>query len=131
MNNIQNLLAECSASGVTLGLKENKLVVQGRNASVKKLVKRIKRHKPAIMRQLVINAVAEMETDDIQYLSNIAFTDRYQKLMRAYHNNIIDTATRDEGLSFLLDLWRPEQTTDNDNADAGEDSGITKHACGQ
>jgi len=89
---------------------EKELSIRGPKAKLTRdLVKKIRKNKPAILRQLVVNHVVRDYGDDMtKYLNHDQFTERYVYLTHAHRAGVINDDTMDQGLDFLLALWQPE-----------------------
>jgi hypothetical protein len=109
--NAQAIIEQCRQDGINLSLVDEKeLSIEGPKAKLTRdLVKKIRKNKPAILRQLVVNHVVRDYGDDMtKYLNHEQFTERYVYLTHAYRAGVIDASTLDQGLDFLLALWRPD-----------------------
>lgn len=110
MNTAVELLEQLANSGVAVKVDGGQLLIDdpGRNIS-NDLRSTLREHKADVMKQIVINQVAAWSADGLRLFNDQEFTDRLLILQRAHRNGVIDEATVDQGLGFLLDNWKGNQ----------------------
>jgi len=104
-----NIFSELS---ITADLENGKLKIKGLSKlhpdEARKAVEYAKTHKARLLKQALLDQVTTIDTR--RFLSNVEFTQRYMILMRGYRSGIITEKTKDEGLMFLLNIWRPKKS---------------------
>jgi len=107
MNPVHDLLSKLENIGVPVKVSGNQLLVNDPDGKVdSSLRSQLREHKDNLIRHIVITEVSSPGSSSCSPLGNQEFSNRYLTLIRAYRNGVIDTATRDKGLYFLLEHWR-------------------------
>lgn len=107
--NVETVLKECQAKGISLSTDGENLKYRAPAGTVTEALKnQIQTYKPELLRHLIIDTVTDFDTR--RFLTNQEFTQRYMILMRGYRSGIINERTKDEGISCLLNIWRPKKS---------------------